>query len=71
MCPPSASVAPITCPCRSPPPASAIDMTTGQWFRPSVLPWVPIMRRAAELAHGDHQHVVEQAPLLQVARPAW
>ena len=34
-------VLPITCPCRSPPPASSIDITYGQWLRPSVLPCVP------------------------------
>jgi hypothetical protein len=44
-----------------------IDMTFGQWLRPSVLPCVPILRRAAELAHREHQHVVEQAALFEVA----
>ena len=47
----------------TPPPARATEKTWPQWSRP---PARVDLRRPAELAHPDHQRLVQQAALVQV-----
>ena len=46
-----------------PPPAKNARLTCGQWSRPAA---AVDPRRAAEFAPGDHRHVIEHAPDVQV-----
>ena len=62
---PVASLAPTTCPPRTPPPARATLKARGQWSRPPV---GVQLRRSAELAHHDHERLVEQPALVQVVQ---